>query len=278
MLIAANNDHALAARILRLDEASHTYAADRSEIPGAVLFTAPPGPGPSHNRAILGDVPTADADATLARIIHHFASRGAAPRVLVNPLARPPDWPDRLLRAGFVETDDREVFLTLPTAATIPTVPAVTVIPADTPDLLDQTVAVQMAGFGAPPEAVPDAQRRAHEGVTNPAGGWPHRSYLATLDDKPAGGATARFGPALDLTGVYGVATLPEARRRGVATALLARVLADAHAAGHELVFLAAQPGSYADSYYRRLGFVPRFEQRTFERPLGPGQPPGPTT
>lgn len=216
---------ALAARILRLDEWSHAWGADRQEWPGFVLFTARPGADPASNRAIPSDVPAADADATLTAIVRHFETRGAKPRVLLTPLARPADWSGRLARA----------------------------------------VAVQHAGFGGPPEDLAKVQRRTHEHLARPDQPWLLRYYLALLDGEPAGGATARIGD--DLTGIYGVATLPTARRRGVATALLARILADARAAGHDLVFLSAHPGSDAKAYYQRLGFVPRFETRSFERP-----------
>ena len=256
---------ALAARILRFDEWSHLWGADREERPGFVLFTARTDADPSANRAILGEVPAAATDATLAEIVRHFETRAATPRVLLTPLARPADWPERLIRAGFAETDEREVFLTLPAPAAIPVIPAVTVAPAATPADRDRVVAVQHAGFGGAPEHLAKTQCRTHEHLARRDQLWPLRYYLALLDGEPAGGATARLGE--DLTGIYGVATLPNARRHGVATALLGRVLADARAAGHDLVFLAAQPGGYAEGYYRRLGFVPRFVTRTFERP-----------
>lgn len=258
-------DLALAARILHLDEWSHLWGADRDERPGFVLFTARPDADPANNRAILGDVPAAEADATLTALVRHFETRAATPRVLLTPLARPADWPERLIRAGFIETDEREVFLTLLDSAEIPVVPDVTVAPAATPADLDRVVAVQHTGFGGAPDDLAQTQRRTHEHLARRDQPWPLRSYLALLDGEPAGGATARFGK--DLTGIYGVATLDHARRRGVATALLARILADARAAGHDLVFLSAQSGSYAEGYYQRLGFVPRFATRTFERP-----------
>ena len=261
----AIDDLALAARILRLDELGYTFGADRAERPGFVLFTARPDADPSSNRAILGPLDETTADAALQEIVRHYAARGATPRVSLTPLSRPADWPQRLLRAGFVETDDQEVFLTLPTTVTISAVPAVAVARVATESEADTAVAVQLAGFGGPPDTHAAAQRyaRAHVALSDQPNGL--RYYLARLDGDPAGAATARFGP--DLTGVYGVATHPAARRRGVATALLGRILADARAAGHDLLFLAALPNSYADGYYRRLGFLPRFTTRTFERP-----------
>lgn len=65
---------------------------------------------------------------------------------------------------------------------------------------------------------------------------------------------------ALD-TGVAGeidhVATLPAARGRGHASALVARCVAEARAAGDETVLLLAQPDGDAERLYRGLGFEP---------------------
>jgi ribosomal protein S18 acetylase RimI-like enzyme len=53
------------------------------------------------------------------------------------------------------------------------------------------------------------------------------------------------------------VVTFPWARRRGYATALTRRVLAEASAAGAERTYLLAEPRGRAVLLYRRLGFEP---------------------
>jgi ribosomal protein S18 acetylase RimI-like enzyme len=53
------------------------------------------------------------------------------------------------------------------------------------------------------------------------------------------------------------VATLPGFRRRGHATALTRRALAEAAASGAERTFLLAEPDGVAAAMYRRLGFRP---------------------
>ncbi len=51
------------------------------------------------------------------------------------------------------------------------------------------------------------------------------------------------------------VVTFPHVRRRGHATALVRRLLAEADAAGAELTFLLAEPGGQAARLYERIGF-----------------------
>jgi predicted GNAT family acetyltransferase len=54
---------------------------------------------------------------------------------------------------------------------------------------------------------------------------------------------------------VDGVATLPRARRRGHATALTRRILAEAADREVDVTYLLAEPGGDAERIYRRLGF-----------------------
>lgn len=79
------------------------------------------------------------------------------------------------------------------------------------------------------------------------------RLYLAYIEGTPVG--------ACDLFSAHGwaridsVITHPERRRRGVASALVTRTIADALAEGNRLVYLFTEAGGPAESLYRRLGF-----------------------
>jgi ribosomal protein S18 acetylase RimI-like enzyme len=67
------------------------------------------------------------------------------------------------------------------------------------------------------------------------------------------------------LPGVYVMATLPQWERRGLATALLTRILADAAAEGHELIVLTAGYDAYF--LYRKFGFEHIFEYAMYYLP-----------
>lgn len=96
--------------------------------------------------------------------------------------------------------------------------------------------------------------------------------YLAEVDDATsgrvlAGGASLRlFGGVAQLCGS---ATLPGLRRRGVQSALLARRLADAAAAGCNLAAVTTQPGSKSQRNAQAAGFSLLYSRAILVREFG---------
>ena len=80
-------------------------------------------------------------------------------------------------------------------------------------------------------------------------------AYLARVDGVVAGGAAGRIIPQARIAALYGAATLPEYRRRGIQTALIARRLHDAAVAGCEFAVVSTQPGSGSQRNMERRGF-----------------------
>jgi GNAT superfamily N-acetyltransferase len=76
--------------------------------------------------------------------------------------------------------------------------------------------------------------------------------YLAFVDDSAAGGC-ASFEDR-GVLGIFGTATLPPYRRRGVQTALVARVLKDARP-DSDLAIATTEAGSTSQRTFERLGF-----------------------
>ena len=74
------------------------------------------------------------------------------------------------------------------------------------------------------------------------------RDEVASCADLYSDGRTAQ---------VEDVATRPEARGRGYATAVVLRALAEARAAGHDFVFLVADDDDWPKELYAKLGFEP---------------------
>lgn len=77
--------------------------------------------------------------------------------------------------------------------------------------------------------------------------------YLAYLGERPVG--TAICYQECEAAQVLAVGTLPECRRRGVATALLQRLIHDWRQRNHGFLFLDTAPEGAAAQLYHRLGF-----------------------
>jgi GNAT superfamily N-acetyltransferase len=77
--------------------------------------------------------------------------------------------------------------------------------------------------------------------------------YLARYNGALAGAASMRLSNGV--AQLCGAATLPEHRRRGVQTALLARRLSDAAAEGCDIAIVTTQPGSKSQENVQRQGF-----------------------
>ena len=80
------------------------------------------------------------------------------------------------------------------------------------------------------------------------------QTFLADVGGKPAGvAALVRTGEKI--SGIYSVATLPEFRRRGVATALSLRCIDAYQDSDDEVLALQVLHGSEAQRLYEKLGF-----------------------
>ncbi|WP_297625911.1 GNAT family N-acetyltransferase [Nocardia sp.] len=77
--------------------------------------------------------------------------------------------------------------------------------------------------------------------------------YVAVNEGTIAGGASMRMSQGI--AQLTGAATLPDHRRRGIQSALLAARLAEATAAGCDIAVITTQPGSKSQQNAQRSGF-----------------------
>ena len=102
-------------------------------------------------------------------------------------------------------------------------------------------------GYGLPPDWEPDVFDLLYGlGLE-----WPLQYYLATQDGVPVAASTLYL--AAGVAGIYNVATVAEARHRGIGAAVTAAPLQDARALGYRAAILQASDMGF--SMYQRLGF-----------------------
>lgn len=268
MFESAAPDVGLWARILAVDERSHEYFAERQDLPGVALFTNPGAP--PFNLAVIGNVPAEATAATLEDVVGHYHRLGLPARVRVTPLSRPSGWPERLASGGFSRLVEEEEQFMVRDGSPLEGGPGrVSVRRVEDEAALGEFVRVQQAGWETPPDedgrALRLAQRSLSEGL--------YVYCTAYLDGRAVGAASARFAECL--TGLYGLATVPEARRRGVGTALVKHITAAGAGRGCLTAFLSVEPGSHAAGLYRRLGFSPAFRVNNYSLTAGPAAAAG---
>jgi GNAT superfamily N-acetyltransferase len=216
--------------------------------PHVVRQVGPPG-GPSW--VSFADLSGADADAVIRGEIDRFAALGQSFEWKHFDHDRPADLKDRLLAAGFV-ADESEALLALDTAepAVWIDTPHPHVVRDAGPEGWDDAVRVLLTvwpeladtfvpRFGAELRACPDRIR-----------------LFVAYDDKAPVAAcwTLRSGPDTPFLGLFGGATLPEYRGRGIYRALVAERARFAR--DHGARFLTVDAGPMSAPILVRLGFT----------------------
>jgi len=82
----------------------------------------------------------------------------------------------------------------------------------------------------------------------------PCRLYLASLDGRPVGACSLFLAEGCGR--IDSMVVRPEYRRRGVASALVARAVTDSLATGADLTYLYTEGGGAGAAVYAKLGFV----------------------
>lgn len=137
----------------------------------------------------------------------------------------------------------------------------VRLVSPDEDDVVAASRAVSDVGFAASGTSVGDAGSAARDAAVKPV----QARVLALLEEgvvqiavaeseRDGVLATGRTVPLDGVTEVVGVATLPAARRQGLAAAVTAALVADVRARGIDLVFLTAGSAEVA-RVYERVGF-----------------------
>jgi GNAT superfamily N-acetyltransferase len=194
-----------------------------------------------------GEVTSQDLD----RVENFFRGRGVASTVVVSPLAheslrtllgdrgyRIAEFNSVLIRRINSHTNSGEPF-TLPPGVAIERVTPETAKPwmSAIAKGFAQDISVAEEVFGGF-AALPDAL-----------------AFLARIEGKVVGGCGGRIIPQARIAAFFGTATLPEFRRLGVQSALIAQRLHEAALTGCEYAVVSTHPGSGSQRNMERRGF-----------------------
>jgi GNAT superfamily N-acetyltransferase len=108
---------------------------------------------------------------------------------------------------------------------------------------------IEIPGFGSSETTAQNYyDSYAHAGFSK---GMPWHHYIGRLDGEPVAIASLLFYAGV--AGVYGIATIPEARRQGVGAAITLHALHEARRHGYRVALLS--PTEMSIAIYRRIGF-----------------------
>ena len=206
---------------------------------------------PLVNSIVRARLDEHSADHAIEAAIQQARSRNVGLMWWVGPSASPKDLCSRLLAHGFV------------TAGSVSGMAMdLGQLPPDTTATADLSVAevknvsqlatwshICAAGFGMPADA--EAIWLSWFGSMGIGSDIPIRHYIGWWKGEPVATSTVLF--AAGVAGIYNVATLPEARGRGIGAALTIAPLRDALLAGYQVSIL--QSSEMGLGVYSRIGF-----------------------
>lgn len=218
--------------------------------------------GPRMRIAFASAAPGAAAQ-LVAACVDYCAARGLAISWNVIP-ARPGE--EALLAAlrarGFRDEEGQQL-MGHEGPLTLPPNPHFTIVPITTWNAMRvYEYGSRAAFFDDPHPERATVERRADERMRDQRNGW-CRYFAVLLDGRMVGGCYyTRYEEVPTIMGVY---TIAEAQRRGAASALLAHVVEELRANGHEACCLYVRHGNQAERLYRRLGFVTLLDEYTLD-------------
>ena len=216
---------------------------DSTDLGGARAYSHEQVKAVMFHRVARVDVPDEGVDRLIDAAVRFFRRKEYDCLFTLSPLDRPADMAERLQRRGFA-------LALLPVAMrcdrlTGQVASAEVEVEIAGSDGYDTWAEIMCTCFGSPPEAgevgravllVPEV-----------------RLYLARRRGEPAG--TALLYSRNGIGYIDAVGTLPEHRRCGVASAVVARAVADSQVMGNRCTTLEVECESPAERIYRRLGF-----------------------
>jgi GNAT superfamily N-acetyltransferase len=208
-------------------------------------------PDGSFNSIMYANLAPDRVDAAIDELFRLRETYGVPVGWLVGPSSRPTDLPERLEARGL----RRHVTLTPMTLALASVQPEPVAVPGLSIERVEDaaTLATWAATEGRGFQST-GALGRGLAAIRRGMGvghGRPLYHLLGRLDGRPV--ATATYVLAAGIVGIFDVSTVPEARGRGIGTAMTVAALRAGREAGYEIAFL--QPSAMGRNLYERLGF-----------------------
>lgn len=231
----------------------HLWQAENAEMAVGPHLTWLVTDIPDHfmNVVVCSQLPQVDIEDIFEEAMAHFRELNVSRLSwLIEENVHAEDVKNHLLSHGLILRDSFAVEMAadlraLPDDSLLPD--GLSILPVENRDTLQQWIRVASSGFG-----VAEKNENAWCDIfDNVVFAPPFQTYLAFLNHKPV--ATAQLFAFAGVAGVYNITCLPEARGRGIGTALTVAPLLAARKMGYRVGIL--QASELGLNVYRKLGF-----------------------
>jgi ribosomal protein S18 acetylase RimI-like enzyme len=224
----------------------------RDDDPDLCWYITPKVPHPLFNHVYFTSLPQQeDVDARIEELRKHFGSHQLPLMWSVGPFSRPSALGSHLESHGLrcVEESPGMALDLKVLNEDIPFPSELTIERVSNAEVLSEFVEVMRVGFEMPEFTVEGLfEMFSAVGLTEES---PWRNYVGRLDGEVV--TTASLAVVAGVAGIYNVATLPKARRRGFGAAMTLAGLGEARELGYRIGIL--QSSAEGLSVYRHLGF-----------------------
>jgi len=208
-----------------------------------------------HPNAVLRSSFASDKPSYLSSQIdamrHFFAERGGSFGWTTGPSTRPLAFAELLESSGFIHRASTTGMAMEIQAAHVnfSTNQELAISEVEDLEALQNLCDIERLGFGTSEQGAQlYYETYAHAGFGH---GSPWHHYLGWLLEEPVASASLLYHAGV--AGIYGVATIPTARRQGIAAAMTLHILQEARRLGYAVTILS--PSAMSEALYRRMGF-----------------------
>ncbi|GAC1626601.1 MAG: GNAT family N-acetyltransferase [Ktedonobacteraceae bacterium] len=221
-------------------------------------------PSSQYNAVVRTSIVSENVDAKIDAVLALFKAHGVAISWAVTQVTQPADMATRLLARGFTRVHEGTGMAVdlqaLHKDAVTP--PSFGIEEVGDQKALQMYFRVSMRGFGGSEENT----KIYYDTYTNIGFGKdaPWRHYIGWLNDEPVTVSSLLLHAGV--AGIYGVTTIPEARRLGIGAAITLAPLREARRRGYHVGILA--PSKMGLNVYRRLGFQEYCKMNVYKKDL----------